>query len=272
MWVRTRCSKAAGSPARTLLPSLFVWRGNPGFALGGGLFHPDFPVAGTRIVPHQRMIISGLRQARQRGQDGELSDLRRERLHRGSDCPAAVERGHRPILAGRNATEITSLASALGLAGRPFPLEPAVLDRNLEGVTAVLHCAGPFAHTARVMAQACIRQGVHYLDVTGEIPVFEMLAATDEAAKQARVMLLPGVGFDVVPTDCLAAHLHQRLPKATRLRLGFQIKGRLSRGTANTMIENLDRGGAVRKQGKIRPVRACWKTRAINLAMARPWR
>src|ERR1700722_9350476 len=83
---------------------------------------------------------------------------------------SAVARGHRPIVAGRNAAAVTALAGELGVEGRCFSLDdPAALDAGLEGMTIVLHCAGPFAHTARPMAEACLRRGVHYLDVTGEI-------------------------------------------------------------------------------------------------------
>ena len=187
----------------------------------------------------------------------------------------AASRGHRPILAGRNAAEVGPLAASLGLESRAFGLD--AIGHGLDGVSAVLHCAGPFARTAKLMAAACLRAGAHYLDVTGEIVVFETLAAMDGLAKKAGVMLLPGVGFDVVPTDCLAAHLKRRLPTATRLRLGFQIKGGVSRGTARTMSENLGGGGAVRKRGKIVKVPACWKTRRIDFglgpttAMTIPW-
>src|SRR5437588_13069693 len=102
-------------------------------------------------------------------------------------------------------------------------------------MTAVVHCAGPFAHTYRAVADACLQTGVHYLDITGEVAVFEGLAARSAAAQAAGVMLLPGVGFDVVPSDCLAAHLKRRLPSATSLALGFQALGRVSRGAATTM-------------------------------------
>ncbi len=187
----------------------------------------------------------------------------------------AASRGHRPILAGRNAAEVGSLAATLGGVARVFGLD--AIGTSLDGVSAVLNCAGPFARTAKLMATACLRAGAHYLDVTGEIVVFETLAAMDATAEKAGVMLMPGVGFDVVPTDCLAAHLKRRLPTATRLRLGFQIKGGVSRGTARTMSENLGSGGAVRKGGKIVKVPACWKTRRIDfglgptMAMTIPW-
>jgi short subunit dehydrogenase-like uncharacterized protein len=190
----------------------------------------------------------------------------------------AAARGHRPVLAGRSAAGVEALAGELALEARVFALDdPARLQAGLAGMTAVLHCAGPFAHTARPMAEACLRAGVHYLDITGEIGVFEALARLDRRAREAGVMLLPGAGFDVVPSDCLAAHLKRRLPTATRLALGFQPRGGFSRGTATTMAENLHRGGAIRRDGVITAVPACWRTRVIDfgrgpvVAMTIPW-
>jgi short subunit dehydrogenase-like uncharacterized protein len=190
----------------------------------------------------------------------------------------AMARGHRPMLAGRSEAAVSALARELGLPARVFGLEDGeAVCAGLAGMRAVLHCAGPFAHTARRMADGCLRSGVHYLDVTGEIGVFEMLAGRDAEARSAGVMLLPGVGFDVVPSDCLAAHLKRRLPSATRLALGFHALGGLSRGTATTMAENLHRGGAVRRGGKLVPVPAAWQTRTIDFgrgrtsAMTIPW-
>jgi short subunit dehydrogenase-like uncharacterized protein len=190
----------------------------------------------------------------------------------------AVERGLRPVLSGRNADAVGRLAEELGLASRPFGLDdPARLDAGLEGATVALHCAGPFSFTSRPMADACLRRKVHYLDVTGEIPVFESLAARDKEAKAAGVMLLPGAGFDVVPSDCLASHLKRRLPGATQLALAFQPSGGLSRGTATTMVENLHRGGMVRRGGVLTPVPLAWKTRRIDFgrgprpAVTIPW-
>ena len=77
-------------------------------------------------------------------------------------------------------------------------------------------------------------------------------------------MLLPGVGFDVVPTDCLAAHLKSRLPGATRLRLAFMGGGGFSRGTRRTMLEGLGEGGQVRRAGRIETVPPAWKTRQVD--------
>jgi short subunit dehydrogenase-like uncharacterized protein len=177
----------------------------------------------------------------------------------------AAKRGQRPILAGRNAESVAATAKPFGFETRAFGLDDvAAVANGLAGVSAVIHCAGPFAHTSKAMADACLRAKVHYLDITGEVSVFEALAARDAEAKSAGVMLLPGAGFDVVPSDCLAAHLKRRLPTATKLTLAFQLLGQVSRGTANTVVENLHRGGLVRQGGILTPVPAAWHTRSID--------
>jgi short subunit dehydrogenase-like uncharacterized protein len=177
----------------------------------------------------------------------------------------ARAQGLKPVLAGRDPHKTRVLATQQGLTGIAFDLsDTRALDQALQGRQLVLHCAGPFAHTWRPMAEACLRQGVHYLDITGEIAVFEALAALDQRARAAGVLLLPGVGFDVVPTDCLAAHLKQRLPTAAHLALAFMGGGGFSRGTRRTMLEGLGLGGLVRRDGSIRQVPAAWKTRRVD--------
>jgi short subunit dehydrogenase-like uncharacterized protein len=190
----------------------------------------------------------------------------------------AAARGHRPILAGRRADAVCALSDELGLERRLFSLDvPARIDEALAGMDVVLHCAGPFSRTSRPMADACLRVRTHYLDITGEIEVFEALAARDAEARAAGVMLLPGCGFDVVPTDCLAAHLARRLPGPRRLALGFRATGRLSRGTATTAIEGLGRPGLVRRGGALVPVPVAARRRAIDFgdgprpAVTIPW-
>jgi short subunit dehydrogenase-like uncharacterized protein len=177
----------------------------------------------------------------------------------------AVALGLRPTLAGRSAEGVGALARALGLPHAVLGLDdPAALDGALRGHVAVLHCAGPFSCTSRPMAEACLRSGAHYLDITGELAVFEALSRRDEVARAAGVMLLPGVGFDVAPSDCLAAHLKRRLPGATSLALAFRAIGRASRGTTATAVAGLGKGGAVRRNGKIIPVPAAHATRRVD--------
>jgi short subunit dehydrogenase-like uncharacterized protein len=177
----------------------------------------------------------------------------------------AIGRGLRPVLAGRNAAGVRAQAQSLGLDSRVARLDdPTALDAALTDATVVLHCAGPFAHTWRAMSDACLRRRVHYLDITGEIAVFEGLARRDAEARTAGIRLLPGVGFDVVPSDCLAAHLARRLPGAVQLSLAFRALGGASRGTLTTMVENLGTPGAVRRHGEIIPVPQAWRTRRID--------
>ncbi len=177
----------------------------------------------------------------------------------------AMERGLKPILAGRDRDKINQLANELGLEQRVFALDDtASLEAALQECVAVLHCAGPFSRTSKTMADACLKTKTHYLDITGEVLVFETLAARNGEAQAAGVMLLPGVGFDVVPSDCLAAHLKRRLPSATNLTLAIYGLGRISHGTATTMVENVNRGGLVRRDGKLTPVPTAWKTRPVD--------
>lgn len=192
----------------------------------------------------------------------------------------AVEKGLRPVLAGRNRTAIEDLAGELDLPYAVFDLsDTPALDQQLKEVPVVLHAAGPFVHTARPMLEACLRTQTHYLDITGEIPVFERAASLGKRATDAGITLLPGSGFDVVPTDCLALHLQQQLPDASHLQLAFATKGsRLSRGTALTMAENLGNPGAVRQQGRIKAVPLGHKAMQVPfapdmnwLAMTIPW-
>jgi short subunit dehydrogenase-like uncharacterized protein len=177
----------------------------------------------------------------------------------------AVAMGMRPVLAGRSAGGGRRLAEELGVEHRVAPLDDAAaLGAALRGQPMVLHCAGPFAVTARPMVDACLREGAHYLDITGEMGVFEALARRGAEAEAAGVMLLPGTGFDVVPSDCLAAHVAARVPGATRLTLAIRGIGRVSRGTALTSVMHMSQGGAVRRGGRITRVPAAWRDRVVD--------
>lgn len=164
----------------------------------------------------------------------------------------AVRRGHRPMLAGRDAQRVKALAEELGLAWRVFGLEDVQNTAHaLHDTSLVIHCAGPFSSTARPMLEACIQAHAHYLDITGEIDVFELAKSLDGRARTAGVTLCPGTGFDVIPTDCLARKLADQLPDATELDLGFVGGKSLSPGTAKTTIEAMKRGVTIRVDGKL---------------------
>lgn len=176
----------------------------------------------------------------------------------------ARARGLAPILAGRNAEAVKALAQELGFEHRAFGLGAEELRRGLEGVSLVLHCAGPFSATCAPMLEACLAQRVHYLDITGEIDVFAHCHAQDARARQASIVVLPGAGFDVVPTDCTAALLKQDLPDATHLVLAFDAGGGLSPGTAKTSVEGLGNGGRVRIDGVLTRVPLGYRSRTFE--------
>lgn len=175
-----------------------------------------------------------------------------------------VRRGLRPVVAARRADTIAPIAQRHGLETRTFPLEhgPAI-EGALDGISVVLHAAGPFFRTSAAMVNACLARRAHYLDITGEIGVFEACKARDGEARSAGIVILPGAGFDVVPTDCIAARLAAVLPGASLLELAFAGGGSFSRGTLKTMVLGLDQGGAIRKDGRITRVPTGWKRQRI---------
>ena len=179
----------------------------------------------------------------------------------------AKSRGLAPLLAGRNIEQVAPLARELGLEARVFDLaDPEAVTRGLAGMKAVLHCAGPFSATAKPMLAGCVVTGTHYLDITGEIAVFEDIHGRNAEFETAGIAAIPGVGFDVVPTDCLALHLKQRLPSATHLTLAFRTQGPagLPPGTQRTMIEMMPFGNRVRLNGKLETPRRAPVTRQVD--------
>ncbi|MGH9028636.1 MAG: saccharopine dehydrogenase family protein, partial [Acidimicrobiales bacterium] len=167
----------------------------------------------------------------------------------------AAERGEMPLLAGRDERRLANLAEMFELDHRTFDLSDQKASRDaLWGVQTVALCAGPFSATSRPMVDACLSAGTNYLDITGEIDVFEDVLARAEQARRAGVSLLPGAGFDVVPSDCLASLLARAHPGATSLSLAIRMTGGASPGTAKTMVESLGNHGRARVGGTIGPV------------------
>ena len=187
----------------------------------------------------------------------------------------SVKQGLNPVLAGRNKEQLIRQSKALNLDYRVFDLEDLEQAKNiLEKFTAVLHCAGPFIHTYKKMVQACLAARTHYVDITGEVQVIEQLMTLNEQAKSAGIMILPGAGFDVVPSDCLAQHLKNKLPDAIELTLaiGFLQKGMksgssVSRGTARTMMSGISEGTLIRDNGHLNHSSKNWKTRTFDFGI-----
>ncbi|MBI5927852.1 MAG: saccharopine dehydrogenase NADP-binding domain-containing protein [Chloroflexi bacterium] len=166
----------------------------------------------------------------------------------------ALKRGHKPILAGRSAEKLIPLAERLGLEYRVVALDdPAALQKALSEVDLVFHAAGPFIHTASPMLDACVETGTHYVDITGEIAVFRKTFKCDEAARQKNIVLVSGVGFDIIPTDCLSSYVASQVPGAIELEIAFQAISQVSAGTTKSSLEGAGKGGWVRRDGQLTP-------------------
>jgi short subunit dehydrogenase-like uncharacterized protein len=191
----------------------------------------------------------------------------------------AIRRGHRPILAGRSADKVRPLAESLGLPWAAFGLDDiSRIAAAIAGADLVFHAAGPFVHTSEAMVTACLARGAHYVDVSGEIPVLTRTLDRDEEAKRRGVCLISGVGFDVIPTDCLAKHVADQLPDARYLDIAFASSGgSSSAGTTKSMIEMLPGGNFARREGALVPIPVGGDVRTfrfsdkLRTAMAIPW-
>ena len=175
----------------------------------------------------------------------------------------AVAQRLRPIIAGRDAEKLKPIATELSLECRAFGVRNT--GSNLQDISVLLNCAGPFSATAEPLARACLAQQIHYLDITGEIDIFRKCHALDEEARQQNVLILPGAGTDIVPTDCLAAMLKEKLPVATRIDLALSFGTNPSIGTVNTMIESFGKG-----VGNDDPLGGCFHLR--NIYRSSRWR
>lgn len=180
--------------------------------------------------------------------------------------------GLRPVIAGRRAEAIRSLAKRHELPFRVFDLDDsAAAVRGLDGIGTMLLAAGPFSATSAPAIDACLRAHTNYVDLTGEARVIEATAARDAAAKSAGIVLLCGAGFDVVPSDCLAAALHRALPSGTRLTLAIDIVSSPGPGSLKTAIEGAAAGGLVRQHGVLTPVPTAFRARRIRFSRGDRW-
>jgi short subunit dehydrogenase-like uncharacterized protein len=180
----------------------------------------------------------------------------------------AVQHGLKPELAGRNKAALTELGKALNLSVTVLPLDdPYRLEQRLKKTAFIFNCAGPFQATALPLATACLKTQTHYLDITGELSVFVSLLRYDTAARNNKIMLLPGAGFDVAATDCLALYLSSQIEQPSRLTLAFESQGpaTLPPGTQRTAIELLAYGDRIRYQGQLLKPQRRFKQKTIDL-------
>lgn len=200
----------------------------------------------------------------------------------------AVKRGHKPILAGRSEHKLKPLAEELGLEYTAFGISDMFTAvgglQEAGNIELVMHCAGPFIHTSSPMLKACLQIGAHYLDLTGEIPVYENTFLFGEKAKERNIVLISGVGFDIVPSDCLNRYVAEQIPNAISLEVVVDVSTSLqggevgvSAGTFKSFINMIPGGGYVRRGGKLIPLDFGMESKMFDMpngqraAMAIPW-
>ncbi|MBK3869280.1 hypothetical protein GFL09_16820 [Pseudomonas stutzeri] len=162
----------------------------------------------------------------------------------------AVAQGMDIVIAGRSHEKLCALAAQLDVPYRVFTTDEASAD-SLEGVGVLVNFAGPFVQTAEALMRACIKAGVDYLDITAEINVYRLAERLGAEAADSGVMLLPGVGWDVVPTDCLAVHVARRVQNPQSLSIALQVAGSMSRGSARSVGEIIGAGLLARIDGQL---------------------
>jgi short subunit dehydrogenase-like uncharacterized protein len=166
-----------------------------------------------------------------------------------------VEGGRDVVLAGRDAQRLAVLAETMGVSYRVFDLgDPQRIEHGLADIHIVVNAAGPFRQTASVMIDACIRTRTHYVDIAGEWPVFASALSRGRAAAAGGTMLMPGVGFSIVASDCLLAHATAQVSDATLLRVAVSQPVVMSRGTLRSMSAMTSRTVMVRRDGALRPI------------------
>lgn len=181
----------------------------------------------------------------------------------------AVKQGIKPVMAGRIAEKLIPIANELRLEYRAFDIKDA--RNHLQDISVLLNCAGPFSVTTEILVKACLEQWIHYLDITGEIDVFRKCYELDNEAKRQNIIVMPGVGTDIVSTDCLAAMLKEKLPSATRIDLAFSFGTQPSIGTVKTSVESLGKGGLIRENYKLKTVPNAFRMRKIPFQNKPQW-
>jgi short subunit dehydrogenase-like uncharacterized protein len=180
-------------------------------------------------------------------------------------------RGIIPVIAGRSIYAINALADKYKLSPQIFSLKDyQVVKNNLQGTHTLLNCAGPFSETAEKLMDACMETKTNYLDVTGEIKIFEAAWKRNEKAKEVGITILPGVGFDVITTDCISKKLKEEMPEANFLRIGIASKkSKISRGTLISAINQFGEDCIIRESGNLIPIRWGSRTRTIDFGLFR---
>jgi short subunit dehydrogenase-like uncharacterized protein len=146
------------------------------------------------------------------------------------------------VISGRNRRRLDALAweTKGEVAVKEATLDDPVSLRSLLGRCAVVvDCAGPFVRYGEPVLAAAVETRTHYLDTTGEQPYMKLaFERYGSRASEAKVAVIPAMGFDYVPGDMLASLTAAGMDEVDELSVNYCWRGFTpSQGTARTTLE-----------------------------------
>ena len=121
----------------------------------------------------------------------------------------------------------------------------------------VLSTAGPFHRYGSKLVKACVENGSHYVDITGEnFWVKGLIEKHHEEALRKGIRIIPSCGFDSIPSDIGTFYAVRSLRKPVKRVDSFHSwKGEASGGTIETMFAmgDLDLGKEIRNPFLLNP-------------------
>lgn len=155
-------------------------------------------------------------------------------------------------ISGRSAKKLQGVIDELRKldANRRLPevetceLQADQLNTLVKKTKLVINTVGPFMHYGEPVLSACVSNGTHYLDCTGETPwVYDMVKKYDAEAKASKSIIIPEAGLDSVPADIMAYVLARAVKQKFHsdcervLMTLYDAKTGISGGTALTMMD-----------------------------------
>jgi short subunit dehydrogenase-like uncharacterized protein len=183
-----------------------------------------------------------------------------------------VDRGLRPVVAGRSADAVRDVAERLG--GLDHALADATDPSSVAALVGpgdvLVSTVGPFVRYGGAAVEAAVMAGAHYVDTTGE-PAF-VRGVFEEWAAPARAVgsvLLPAFGYDYLPGNLAAAVAVARAAGSARsVDIGYFTSGpmdprALSSGTVGSLLGSAFRPGYDRSGGRLVDARMAGAARSF---------
>ncbi|QDR81250.1 Saccharopine dehydrogenase NADP binding domain protein [Sporomusa termitida] len=157
-------------------------------------------------------------------------------------------------IAGRDKAKVAELSSQLNVPNFVFATSDfGGWQEALSGCACLINAAGPFALTAENAMHACLQNKIHYLDISAEIPTYQLAAALDQQAKEAGIMIISGAGL-FVAYDALVVHTAKRVKCAQQLFVAFSHYGGFSQGSIKSAKYIEELGLLIRENGELQQI------------------